>query len=286
MTMSDRTTDPASITSKTVAELARERDAWHAQRLAALRAEDGWLTLVGLDFLTDGAQTFGAGATAALRYPNCAEEFVGTFEMDGQQVRFRRAGAQHAEALTADDAGTPSVIRSGPVSCTLVRRNGRLALRVRDNASPVRTGFTGIDLFAFDPELVVQAEVRPAKAGEVIAITNVTGFVEEQPVAARLGFELAGARHEFVATAGAGGRLFVVFGDATNGGETYGGGRFLEVAAPVDGRATLDFNRAYNPPCSFTAYATCPLPPGPNRLGCAVRAGERGAETSAKSAVR
>ncbi|MEY5032727.1 MAG: hypothetical protein RL354_1758 [Planctomycetota bacterium] len=281
--MSDRAPAPASTTSTPATELARERAAWHAQRLAALQAEDGWLTLVGLDFLTDGEHSFGAGAAAVLRYPNCAEDLVGTFEVRGQQVRFRHAGAKDAQALTADDAGTPSVIRSGPVSCTLVRRNGRLALRVRDNASPVRTGFTGIDLFAFDPDLVVQAEVRPAKAGEVIAITNVTGFVEEQPVAARLGFELAGARHEFVATAGAGGRLFVVFGDATNGGETYGGGRFLEVAGPVDGRATLDFNRAYNPPCSFTAYATCPLPPGPNRLGYAVRAGERTAGTSRKS---
>lgn len=249
--------------------------AWHARRLAALQAEDGWLTLVGLDFLVDGTHTLGAGSGASLRYANCDEDMVGAFEVRGDMVRFRRGNAGEWELLRADDAGPPSVVRSGSVSCTLVRRNGRLALRVRDNQSAVRTGFTGIELFPYDPALVVEAEVRRPAADETVAITNVMGFVEPQPVAARLACVVAGEPVELVATAASGGNLFVVFGDGTNGRETYGGGRFLEVAAPEGGRAMLDFNRAYNPPCSFTPYATCPLPPTSNRLAGAVRAGER-----------
>jgi len=249
--------------------------AWHAQRLDALQAPDGWLTLVGLDFLPEGTSTIGHCGSATFSYPNCHEPIVGTFVVSGSAVRYTPSGAEESTSLTADDQGTPSVIRSGSVSFTLVRRNGRLALRVRDNDSPTRTDFPGIDLFPYDPSFVVEATVLPAASDEKVAITNVTGFVEEQPVAARLRFTLLGQPQQFVATAGQGGRLFIVFGDATNGSQTYGGGRFMDVAAPADGRVSLDFNRAFNPPCSFTSFATCPLPPEGNRLGGGVTAGER-----------
>ncbi|MGA1391560.1 MAG: DUF1684 domain-containing protein [Phycisphaerales bacterium] len=119
-----------------------------------------------------------------------------------------------------------------------------------------------------------QAAVEPAR-DRTIAITNVTGYLEEQPLAATLRFELDGVSRELLATSAGEGRLFVVFGDETNGRETYGGGRFLEVPAPIDGRTTIDFNRAYNPPCAFTAFATCPMPPAGNRLPVRVEAGER-----------
>jgi uncharacterized protein (DUF1684 family) len=256
------------------AHLAAERDAWHAQRLRTLTAEDGWLTLVGLDFLPEGESTIGSSPSATFRYEGCSKPIVGTFAVTGAQVQFTPADGT-AIACTPDDRGTPTVVRSGPVSFTLVRRNGRLALRVRDNESEIRTKFSGIALFAYDPLCVVEASVHAAKPSETIAITNVTGFVEETPVAARLRFVLQGEQCEFVATAGANGRLFVVFGDATNGTETYGGGRFLDIPAPVDGKTVIDFNRATNPPCSFTAFATCPLPPAGNRVSIAVHAGER-----------
>jgi len=249
--------------------------AWHAQRLDALQAPDGWLTLVGLDFLPEGTSTIGHCGSATFSYPNCLEPIVGTFVVSGSAVRYTPSGAEESTLLSADDQGAPSVIRSGTVSFALVRRNGRLALRVRDNDSPTRTGFPGIDLFPYDPSFVVEATVLPAASDEKVAITNVTGFVEEQPVAARLRFTLLGQPQQFVATAGQGGRLFIVFGDATNGLQTYGGGRFMDVAAPADGRVSLDFNRAFNPPCSFTSFATCPLPPEGNRLGGGVTAGER-----------
>lgn len=257
---------------------------WHRSRLATLTAEDGWLTLAGLDFLEEGETTFGSGEEARLRYEHASRGVVGAFVRQGDIVEFRAAAgavvtvdgtpATHAR-LIADDQGAPTVLRDGPVMVTLVRRNGRLALRVRDNASSVRTGFAGIGLMPYDALYAVEARVLPATPGERVAITNVTGFVEEQPVAARLRFTLGGAEREFVATAGSGGRLFVVFADTSNGDTTYGGGRFLDIPAPLDGRTTIDFNRATNPPCSFTPFATCPLPPAQNRLPIPVPAGER-----------
>lgn len=162
----------------------------------------------------------------------------------------------------------------------LVRREGRLALRVRDNASPLRTEFAGIDRFDYDPSLVVAARVEPPQPGAVVAITNVRGFTEDQPLAATLVVTLGGVEHRLAATKGSGDGFFVVFGDATNAAadpavRTYGGGRFLDVPAPTAGVAVLDFNRAYNPPCSFTPFATCPTPPASNRLPIEIRAGER-----------
>jgi len=248
---------------------------WHEARLAALSAEGGWLTLVGLDFLPQGRSTIGSSPDATFSYGNCAAPIVGAIELQGESVRFTPTAAGGSVEWTADDRGTPSVVRSGTVSFTLVRRNGRLALRVRDDASPVRLQFAGIELFPFDPAFAVEAQVATPPGGAGIEITNVRGFKETQPLAAVLSFDLGGSACTLSATAGADGRLFVVFADATTGAQTYGGGRFLDIPAPRDGRTTIDFNRATNPPCSFTAFATCPLPPAGNRLSVAVTAGER-----------
>ncbi len=277
------TTMKPSTTTTTADSPAAEQQRWHVERLARLQAPDGWLTLVGLDFLEEGVAMAGRGAEATLRYAGCASDRIGRFEVAGETVRFlpepdaevsiERGVA--GEPLTADDAGPPSVVRSGTVSMTLVRRNGRLALRVRDSESPTRVDFQGIELFPDDRTRCVQARVIPARAGELLPITNVMGFEESQPIAATLEFELDGAAHTLVAMPAGEGRLFVVFGDETNGRETYGGGRFLEVPAPTGGRTTIDFNRAYNPPCAFTAFATCPLPPAANRLPVRIEAGER-----------
>ena len=264
-------------------DAAAAHERWHVERLERLEAPEGWLTLVGLDFLDQGVSVAGRGEAATLRYAGCASERIGRFELAGETVRFlAEPGAEvtiergvAGEPLTADDAGPPSVVRSGSVSFTLVRRNGRLALRVRDSESPVRTAFPGIACFPFDATRVVEASVELAEPDRRIAITNVTGFQESQPLAATLRFELDGEPHALLATPAGEGRLFVVFGDETNGRETYGGGRFLEVPAPIGGRTTIDFNRAYNPPCAFTAFATCPMPPAENRLPVRIEAGER-----------
>jgi len=244
---------------------------------------------VALDFLEEGEHTIGSAPTCSLRYQGATAPQYGAFIVTGSdasksQVAFRAdvegitidgKSAQGVVPLVVDDQGTPSVVRNGSLAITAIRRNGALALRVKDNASPARTQFRGIELFSFDASLVLEAEVVAPTAGETIAITNVTGFVESQAVIAHLRSTLRGSPIELIATAGTNGRLFVVFADSTNGRESYGGGRFLDIPAPVDGKTTIDFNRATNPPCAFSPFATCPMPPAQNRLSLEIRAGER-----------
>lgn len=264
--------------------MEQEWNAWHAERIARLTAEDGWLTLIDLAFLEQGKTTLGRAEGADLRYANLADDAAGTFIRSGDQVRFEPApgGAITADAalaqpmtLAADDQGPPTVLRSGPVSITLVRRNGDLALRVRDNASPVRTNFRGIERFPFDPSRRVAARVERAPKGTMVPVTNVMGYTSDQPLDVTLVFELDGLEHRLAALESSPGKLFIVFGDKTNGAGTHGGGRFVEATIGPDGGATLDFNRAYNPPCSFTAYATCELPTAGNRLPIAIEVGEK-----------
>jgi uncharacterized protein (DUF1684 family) len=271
---------------------------WHAERLRRLSAEDGWLTLIDLAFLDDGAWPMGRGSANRLRYDHATAERVGCFLAESDRVTFAcdlDAGGHAAAEVTADGRlidtielvgdhrGKPTLLRNGPLTITLVRRNDRLALRVRDNASPTRTAFAGIDRFPYDPSVVLEAQVEPAAAGTSLAITNVSGFVSNEPLAATLHLVVRGQPVRLAATRGYDGQLFVVFGDATNRSSTYGGGRFLDLQAPAGssdaavarGTVLVDFNRAYNPPCSFTPYATCPTPPAANRLPVAIEAGER-----------
>jgi uncharacterized protein (DUF1684 family) len=283
---------PSSDSSAGREAAKADHAAWHAQRLQTLAAPEGWLTLVALDFLEEGVHSVGSSPDCALRYQGASAPRIGTIEVvrgDSADAELRVSftpepgvaceldGAPLAGSVTlrSDAAGAPSALRNGSLLITLVRRDGALALRVRDRESPVRTGFRGIELFPFDPSRVVEARVELPAPDERVAITNVRGFTESSPVAARLVFVLDGTEHSLVATEGSNGRLFVVFADTTNGDETYGGGRFLDVAAPTAGRTTIDFNRATNPPCAFTAFATCPMPPAGNRLPVAIRAGER-----------
>ncbi|MBL0921193.1 MAG: DUF1684 domain-containing protein [Phycisphaerales bacterium] len=267
-----------------VASMEQEWNAWHAERLARLTGEDGWLTLIDLAFLGQGKATLGRAEGADLRYAHLSDDEAGTFIRSGDQVRFEPAPGAAITAdgapaqpmtLVADDQGPPTVLRSGSVSIVLVRRNGDLALRVRDNASPVRTGFRGVDRYPIDPSRRVNARVERAPKGTTVAVTNVTGYTSQEPLDVTLVFEIDGRERRLVARESSPGNLFIVFGDKTNGAGTHGGGRFLEASIGGDGEAILDFNRAYNPPCSFTAFATCELPTAGNRLPVAIEAGER-----------
>lgn len=283
-------TRPSAAPISPAGHTSADADRWHEERIASLTADNGWLTLIDLAFLEDGVYSFGADPSCRLRYDHLSGPRVGAFVVEADRVTFAvdldRSGHPAATVtadgreidvveLVADDRGTPTVLRDGPVSVTLIRRDGRLALRVKDNLSPTRPDFAGIDRFPFDPRLVVDATVTSAPAGSTVAVTNVRGHTSDEPLAATVTGAVHGHAFSFAATAGNGGRLFVVFGDATNGAETYGGGRFLDLAPPSDGRTVVDFNRAFNPPCSFTPFATCPTPPLPNRLPVAVRAGEK-----------
>jgi uncharacterized protein len=277
---------------------------WREARLRTLRAPDGWLTLVGLAFLDDGVWTIGADPACGVHAPGASQPVIGTLQVSGDQVRFlpKRESDGSTQPLVyegidpsaaslegdgiplrADDAGGPSIVRDGELSIALIRRNGKLALRMRDNRSPLREALRSIPTYSYAPTLLCPGIAHPPEPGATLAITNITGFVETQPIVAILRFTLpstargGGAiERSLIATAGANGSLFIVFADATNRETTYPGGRFLTVDPPdASGRVLLDFNRAINPVCALVPFATCPTPPLENRLPERIEAGER-----------
>lgn len=260
-----------AVAAGAVADFAAETRAWHERRIERLRSETGWLTVVGLHWLEEGE--------------NRVDRIPGVFVLGGGKVRVKADpsagltvdGKPVGEAaLAADVEENPSAIRVGDLRIQLLRRGDRFALRVRDPNSPVRSNFKGIDTYPPDPLLRVVADWEAYATPKEMDVPNVLGTVEkaEAPGVARFTIDGVPCALEPILESGDT-PLFFIFKDATSGKTTYPAGRFLYAAAPKDGKVVLDFNRAYNPPCAFTPYATCPLPPKQNRLTVAIEAGEK-----------
>lgn len=252
-------------------------ESWRAARDARLRDPDGWLTLVGLYWLTPGENRFGSGAENDLVMRGAdVPDVAGSLVLTGEQVVLRRDG--HADQpLEPDVSGEPTMLDLGTLRMHVIRRGDRFGLRVRDHASPALSAFGGMNHFPIDPAWRVVGRLEPAPAGTTLEVVDVIGVVTHEPSPGTFAFERDGREWRIQALPGReDGSLWLVFADSTNGDTTYGGGRFL-YTEPVadDGAVVADFNLAYNPPCVFTPYATCPLPPAPNRLPLAIEAGER-----------
>ena len=263
-------------------------DAWHAERITKLRSDTGWLSLAALAPLGPGTHTIGAAKdsdiilaaapTPRLGTLTVAEDGIEFVADDAATVKvFDDASAAPVTTLpmVSDGDGKPTVLTSGTLLFHVIDRGGEQFLRVRDRNSPTLAAFEGIDRFPVDPRWRVTAKLIP-EPGATIAITNVLGQVETSPCPGALEFELDGQTHRLRPTVSSDGSLFFVFADTTNGQQTYGAGRFLD-ADPIgdDGLVELDFNKAHNPICSMSEFATCPLPPTGNRLPIAVEAGEK-----------
>jgi len=268
---------------------AEEVEAWREERLARLQRPDGWLSLVGLHWLQYGDSIVGSGPTRGVRLAVGPDELgMITLDKDGT-VRFRaRAGAgvtydgkpsgTAVRTLATDaDGATPTVVgfNGGDASFIAIRRGDRVGLRVRDAMASTRTGFTGIDHFPVDRAWRFVARVETHPAGRTLPIVNVLGQEEAMPNPGAVVFERDGITHRLEAVDEGDGRLFLIFADRTSGHETYAAARFLYAEAPgAAGTTVVDFNKAYNPPCAFTPFSTCPLPPPSNRLDLRVEAGE------------
>lgn len=259
---------------------------WQSRRLKKLLAEDGWTTLVGLFWLEPGENTFGRATDnrLAMDYPGMPEQ-VGTFQMAGREVRFMAAPdakvfhqgrpVSAIGPLADDSALAPTVLAVGSLSFYLIERSGRLGIRVKDSRADARVHFRGLEYFPVDPNWRLAARFEPYSPARKIPITTVLDMQEEMPAPGALVFEVDGQSYRLDAVLEAGERdWFVMFADATNGKQSYGAGRFLYVAPPANGKTVIDFNKSYTPPCAFSAFATCPLPPPQNRLPIAVTAGE------------
>ncbi|MBO0951538.1 DUF1684 domain-containing protein [Fibrella forsythiae] len=261
-------------------------DSWHRQRVESLKGENGWLNLAGLLWLKEGTNRAGTDPGNELTFPSGkAPEQLGTFRLANGAVQFEAAPGAVVQAdgqpvlatrtVFSPDLTKPVTLSHGSLRWFVIKRGNRYALRLRDLASPLLTDFKGIDRFPVNESFRVSARLEQSTEARTIPILDVTGQTAQQPLAGTLVFTLDGKTQRLDAI-GEGDKLFILFGDATNTHDTYGSGRFLYVDKPgADGQTTIDFNQSINPPCAFTPYATCPLPPKQNRLALAIRAGEK-----------
>ena len=259
--------------------------AWHQERLKRLTAEDGWLTLVGLHWLKEGDSVVGSAQGSDIRLPASSPAVVGTLAREGKFVTFTPKKGVEVRLdgkpflggpIGSDISGKPDVLEVGSVRFYLIARGGRLGVRVRDTASTARRSFKPIPLFPYNPAWRVEARLEASATPKKLAVPNIIGTVEEMPSPGTLVFTHAGKEYRLTPVVEEGDdSLFLIFADQSNRTESYASGRFLSVPMPVDGKTVIDFNRATNPPCAFTRFATCPLPRRQNRLAVRVEAGEK-----------
>jgi uncharacterized protein len=264
-----------------------EIETWRGDRETRLKAPSGWLTLAGLFWLRPGANTLGSGVGSDVRLPaGAAPDRAGILELkDGQVLLRLEAGVEGsvkgrpltATALRSDKDGEPDVLSLGRLSLYAIERSGRVGIRVKDPESPVRLGFKGLQWFPVDESWRVKARFVPHQPPRTVELADVTGGVQKLTAPGYVVFEHGGRELtlEPVLEEEGAKELFFIFKDQTSGRETYGAGRYLYAALPQEGTVVIDFNKAYSPPCAFTRFATCPLPPRQNRLAVRVEAGEK-----------
>jgi len=257
---------------------------WRADREARLQTDTGWLTVVGLHWLEPGPNSVGSSPTAAVVLPAPAPAAVGTITLQGTTAEFVAAKGvrvtskgRPVQRLTLD-ANTP--LELGSLTFFVIERASRIGVRVRDRNAETRRNFRGLRWYDADPRWRVRARLEPPSPGRKVTIGTIVGDQIDLESAGELVFTVNGreVRLEGVYETPERDELFVMFKDGTNGDATYGAGRYMYPPLPVNGIVDLDFNKAYNPPCAYTAFATCPLPPRQNWLPVAIEAGEKSYE--------
>lgn len=267
------------------ADYVKGVEAWRAQRVERLTAPTGWLSLIGLHWLKEGANRVGSAVDNDIVLAAGPAHF-GTVTLTEGKVSIRldpTAGAlingqAGVGAQMLDDAHeVPTTVSAGTVNFYLIDRNGSKGLRVKDSQAEARTHFRGIESFPIDPSWRIEATWVPFDPPHTLETPNVLGQIDSYPVPGKAVFERDGKTFELLPVIEVPGdkELFLIFADRTSGKETYGAARFLYAPMPRDGKIVLDFNKAYNPPCAFTGFATCPLAPPENRLDLRVTAGEK-----------
>ena len=260
--------------------------AWQVKRADSIGGTNGWATLVGLHWLPEGAQTVGSASTndLVISSPSIPAS-VGVFTRKDLLVSFTASAGAVVEVdgrrvtrldMVSDAHGKPTRLNLGTLSIIVIERGDRLGLRVRDSEAATRRAFKGLRWFPYDPHWKVEGRFLPFTMPRTLRVPDVTGSSQEFTSPGQLMFLWGGAEYRLdVVEEADTPDYFVLFRDRTSGKATYGAGRFLYVTRPeIDGRVVIDFNRAYTPPCGFTAFALCPLPPRQNWLPLHVRAGE------------
>lgn len=246
-----------------------EIEAWRQARYKALQSEGGWLSLAGLFWLREGANRFGPDPSNDIALPDGGAH-PGTFELHDGKVTVTVDG--NTRAIRPDSS---DFVKTGRLSLFVIKRGERYGIRAKDPESATRRDFHGIGHFpvAESWRFTAKFVAEPKK----IPVLNVLGQTESMECPGYAAFQVNGTELRLYPVFEEPGaqELFYIFRDRTSGKETYGAGRFLYSGLPRDGKVVLDFNKAYNPPCAFSPYATCPLPPPENRLPVRIEAGEK-----------
>ncbi|HYW71310.1 MAG TPA: DUF1684 domain-containing protein [Pyrinomonadaceae bacterium] len=283
------------------AAYAKEIEAWHQQRWKELNSEDGWLTLVGLFWLKEGPNKCGSDSSLDIVLPkDKAPGLLAAFVVDhgivslytkdqAIKVNGRPAstvweetretmiiGPPHIE-LTTDAEGSPTIVTFGSLSFQIIKRGDKLGLRVKDSQNQDRLNFKGTTFYPTDVKWRIDAQFEPYNPPKAMPITNVLGMENSESSPGAVKFEIDGKPYRLDAISEKNERrLFMIIADQTSGKDTYPAGRYLYLDPPdAAGHLIIDFNKAYSPPCAFTKFATCPLPPRQNRLPVAIEAGEK-----------
>lgn len=275
-----------------------ELQKWQNDRLAGLTKDDGWLTLIGLFWLNDGDNKLGSDPKNAIVLPQAkAPGYAGTISRTeagiyltpgpnpGMSVVTPQGEPEKQVAklptkfkLKSDtDDGGPTIIKLGSLRMNLIKRGDRFGLRVKDTESQTRREFKGLEYYPIDPKWRIEARFEPYQPPKTIPITNVLSMTDDETSPGALAFEVDGKTYRLDPILEEGETdWFIMIADDTTGKETYGAGRYLYVTpADASGKVVIDFNKAYSPPCAFTNFATCPLPPRQNHLPLRIDAGEK-----------
>ena len=263
-----------------------EFEAWHSLRIEELKQSDSWFSVVGLFWLEAGVSSFGADSSNTFVFPSTAPGQIGTFTRAGNTIEMSvnpGVGVIYdGEPVSAMTLSSPSIdgspiVQLGSLSWFVIHRADRIGIRLKDSAAPAIEAFDGIDTYPISVDWVIPARFDRYDPPKDIRVPNIIGTVSIQPSPGAVVFQINGEEYRLDTTGSLDNKqLFIVFGDETNARTTYGGGRFLSVPTPDDrNRLLIDFNRATNPPCAFTAFATCPLPPRQNLLAVETEAGEK-----------
>ncbi len=260
-------------------------DKWKNERLAFLKSEAGYLNLAGLYWLKEGANTFGSNAANDVVFPATANPAIGTFDLQDGRVQLSvnpEVDVHHMDRpvhkllMAGDSAAAPVYVTHGTFAWTVIKRDNRFAVRLRDFDSPIVKNFAPIDYYPASQENRVSAKLHRYKKPRIIHVETVIEGLDYNPWSPGVvKFEIDGETFELEAY-DAGGELFFVFGDQTSGRGTYPAGRFLYARKPdADGVTELDFNTAHSPPCAYNEFATCPIASARNRIATRITAGER-----------
>ncbi len=290
-------TDPADELELDPERHRAEVLAWRAARVRRLTEADSWLSLIGKHWLTDGETSVGSDPTCGIVLPaDRVPPRLGAFALvvfeDKRTVRFEptagvaltlRDGLSATQrpldgvtTLRTDALGSPDRLQLGSITLEVMERAGEFAVRTRDSESPARRDFPGIDYFPIDPSWRVVAKLERYEPEKMIELAYETGTSEAQRCPGAAIFERSGVTYRVDPVLdGSRPRLFLLFWDLTCRDESYGASRFLYAPLPKGDRVVLDFNQAFSPPCAFTPYAACPLPPFQNRLALRIEAGEK-----------